>query len=428
MQGRVATISIDPPEMDKVTFAGIEDTQTFNFTSGIELTGLSVQAYGLSQPQEYMNQTILQDDPDDPMTASWVHEYDISDAGLIEVSTNSIQSGLDIDLFLIYDSNGNYIPEANEIIASSTTPHSEECVSVSLPEDGRYWAFVQGWGVPGGSSTFDCTVNTIAGTDLTVSGVPTGAILANRPYNFTVTYTAPEVGGYGGIMFIGPTNAPTALKVPVTILSTVDVETNIVTIEDVTLRPGDTDDVPIRLLNSTGVCGGAVTLTFNQSIVNVTNVVAGDFEGVFDHDYSDVGNGILRIACMEVGQDLTDDLVLATITLDAVGASGSCELGLYAELTDKSGITVDSSVGNGTFTIIIRIPGDVTGDGTVNINDVVLLYNWVLFPNERETMYVLNKPENANVNGDTETNVDDAVLLFNWVLFPNERGTTYILQ
>jgi hypothetical protein len=428
ISGRVATISIDPPEMDKVTFVGTGDTQTFNFTSGIELTGLSVQAYGLSQPQEYMNQTILQDDLDDPMTASWVHEYDVSDAGLIEVSTNSLHSGLDIDLFLISDSNGNNIPEANEIIASSTTPHSDEYVSVILPEGGRYWAFVQGWNVPGGSSTFDCTVHIIAGTDLTVSSVPAGAILADQPYNFTVTYTAPEVGGYDGIIFIGPTNAPVALTVPVTIISTVGEETNIVTIDDATLRPGDTEDVSIRLLNSTGVCGGAVTLTFNQSIVNVTNVVAGDFEVVFDHDHSDVSNGILRIACMEVGQDLTDDLVLATITLDAVGASGSCELGLYAELTDKSGITVNSSVDNGTFTIITRIPGDVTGDDNVNINDVVLLFNWVLFPNERETTYVLNKPENANVNGDTETNVNDAVLLFNWVLFPNERGTTYILQ
>jgi subtilisin family serine protease len=428
ISGRVATISIDPPEMDKVTFAGIKDTRTFNFTSGIELTGLSVQAYGLSQPQNYMNKTILQDNPHDPMTASWVHEYDVSDAGLIEVSTTSLNSGLDIDLFLIYDSNNDNIPDSNERIAASTAPYADEHVSVILPDDGRYWVFVHGWSVPEGSSTFDCVVDIIAGTDLTVNGVPTGTILADRPYNFTVAYTAPEVGDYDGILFIGPTKAPAALTVPVTIISTAGVETNIVTIKDVTLRPGDTEDVPIRLLNSTGVCGGVVTLTFNQSIVNVTNVVAGDFEGVFNTDYSDVSNGILRIACMKFGQDLTDDLVLATITLDAVGTNGSCELGLYAELTDKSGITVDSSVNNGTFTISTRIPGDVTGDGNVNINDAVLLFNWVSFPNERETTYVLNKPENANVNGDTETNVNDAVLLFNWVLFPNERGTTYILQ
>ena len=75
-----------------------------------------------------------------------------------------------------------------------------------------------------------------------------------------------------------------------------------------------------------------------------------------------------------------------------------------------------------------HIPGDVTGDGKVNIGDAVLLFNWVSFLNERDTTYALNKPDNANVNGDTTTNIGDAVLLFNWVSFPNERGGTYVLQ
>jgi len=73
-------------------------------------------------------------------------------------------------------------------------------------------------------------------------------------------------------------------------------------------------------------------------------------------------------------------------------------------------------------------PGDVTGNGVVNIGDAAILFNWVSFPNERETTYVLNKPDNANVNGDTTTNIGDAVLLFNWVSFPNEQGTTYVLE
>ncbi|MHC1574327.1 MAG: DUF3344 domain-containing protein [Candidatus Methanogasteraceae archaeon] len=34
----------------------------------------------------------------------------------------------------------------------------------------------------------------------------------------------------------------------------------------------------------------------------------------------------------------------------------------------------------------------------------------------------------GDVTGDMTTNIGDAVLLFNWVSFPNERGTTYVLQ
>jgi len=80
------------------------------------------------------------------------------------------------------------------------------------------------------------------------------------------------------------------------------------------------------------------------------------------------------------------------------------------------------------LTIPRPIPGDVTDDGKVNINDATLLFNYVSFPNERGTTYVITRKYNANVNGDDTVNIGDAVLLFNWVSYPNERGTTYILR
>ena len=39
--------------------------------------------------------------------------------------------------------------------------------------------------------------------------------------------------------------------------------------------------------------------------------------------------------------------------------------------------------------ILNEVIGDVTGNGVVNIGDAVLLFNWVSFPNERGTTYVL---------------------------------------
>ena len=128
-------------------------------------------------------------------------------------------------------------------------------------------------------------------------------------------------------------------------------DANNVTIADVTLPYGSTQTVPIRLLNSTGVGAGQVILTFNESIVNTTNVVAGDFDSIFNVDYSNVSNGTLRITSMESGVNLTGDRTIATVTLHAVAASGSCELGLYAELTDRAGTNVSSNVSNGTFAI-----------------------------------------------------------------------------
>jgi len=144
---------------------------------------------------------------------------------------------------------------------------------------------------------------------------------------------------------------------------------NTVTIADVTMQPGTVQDVPIRLLGSTGVGGVTVTLTFSQAIANVTSAVAGDFN-IFFHDRSDVGNGILSVTCMKSGQDLPGDLVIATITLGAVGDSGSCKLGLQAELTDKSGVAVPSSVDNGTLTVgSAAITDNVTNDSASDGGD-----------------------------------------------------------
>ena len=72
--------------------------------------------------------------------------------------------------------------------------------------------------------------------------------------------------------------------------------------------------------------------------------------------------------------------------------------------------------------------GDINGDGEVNISDAVLLFNYISFPNERETTHALTNAGNADVTGNGVVNIGDAVLLFNWVSFPNERGTTYVLK
>ena len=220
IRGKVATISLDPAEMSQTVPAGTTVSQTFEFVSGMDLSGLSVQAYGLSQPREYVNQTILQDNPYDLMTSSWTREYVMSGAGLLEVSITSSER-VDIDIYLIYDSDDDGIPEIGEIIASSVVPLADEQISVVLPDDGRYWVFVHGWCVPDGSSTFDCTVNILDGTDLIVSDPPVGSILADAPCNFSVTCAAPDViGAYSGILFVGPMSVPAALSVPVTIVTT----------------------------------------------------------------------------------------------------------------------------------------------------------------------------------------------------------------
>jgi hypothetical protein len=195
-------------------------TQVFSTTRTIP-EGIQVLAFGLSQPTVLLNQTAVQDNPNNPCTASWVISQTISNGGLLEATTASAAAGLDIDLY-IYKDDGDGVFECgtqDALLASSTTPTAFERVRITLPPDGRYWITVHGWNVPGGSQPFDITINAIQGTDLMVSGVPSGPVMAGTPVSFQVSFskavTPPAT--YYGLLFIGPAPAPTALQVPVTI-------------------------------------------------------------------------------------------------------------------------------------------------------------------------------------------------------------------
>ncbi len=194
-------------------------TQFFSTTRTIP-EGIGVLAFGLSQPTVLLNQTALQDNPNDPCTASWVYTQTISTGGLLEVTTASTVPGLDIDLY-VYRDDGDNVFECgvDALMGSSTTPTAFEKVRLTLPPDGTYWITVHGWNVPGGSAPFNITINAIQGTDLTVSGVPSGAVNAGAPVSFQVSFskavTPPAT--YYGLVFVGPAVAPTAIQIPVTV-------------------------------------------------------------------------------------------------------------------------------------------------------------------------------------------------------------------
>ncbi|MEA1908205.1 MAG: hypothetical protein U9N43_04150 [Euryarchaeota archaeon] len=181
---------------------------------------------------------------------------------------------------------------------------------------------------------------------------------------------------------------------------------DIVSIANVTLQPGATTTVPIQLLNSTGVGGIAVTLTFNPLIVNVTTGVVGDFNDNFNLDCSNISDGVVRVTCTTSGQDLTGDLNIATITLEAVGASGSCELGLSAELSNRTGGDVPPTTNNETFTISTTLFDTINvtpaGPLTMNITDTET-FTAVCYNGSTEVTGITVEWVSSNMNAGTIT-------------------------
>lgn len=200
--GRVGTLTIAPFPVE-LTSAAPQGTIPVTLTPSIPLSPIRARAFGLSQPIVYEDQTIYQDDPNDPMTSSYTQELMLTDAGLLDVLVHVGSN--DLDLYLLYDFNGNGVPEEDEIFASSTRGAGEDDgITLKLPPDGRYWIFVHGWAVSPSPTTFDLDVNLVQGTSLGTRGVPV-RLAAGQTGTFQLVYdlTGLPTGTWLGIVYIG---------------------------------------------------------------------------------------------------------------------------------------------------------------------------------------------------------------------------------
>jgi hypothetical protein len=210
----VASATVDPDHVEQSTDDG---TGAFDvtFEAGIDLPGLSADAFGLSQPTT-TTETAHQDDPNDPSTASVKSDFTIEHGGSLTVSASLANN--DIDLYLLRDANDDGEFTDDEIVASSATSSGDESVTVTKPADGDYEVWIHGFSVSG-TPTFPLTIDAVQGTDLTVTGLPDGPVAAGTPVTVHVTYDKEMDAGedYFGEIHLGPTTAPDLLTVPVTI-------------------------------------------------------------------------------------------------------------------------------------------------------------------------------------------------------------------
>jgi len=194
------------------------DSFDISFTSTVDLDGLSAEAFGLSQPQ-VLARNAVQDDPNNPSSASVKEAFTISNASTATFTTDL--AGHDIDMFVVYDANSDGNFTNSEIVAASTTATGVEFIELVRPPDGDYQVWVQGWSVSG-TQPFNLGIEIVQGTDMTISGIPAGAIPAGTEVTLTVSFSKTMVVGetYFGEILMGPTVAPTALRVPVEITRT----------------------------------------------------------------------------------------------------------------------------------------------------------------------------------------------------------------
>jgi hypothetical protein len=196
---------VTPSSVEQTTAS---DTGSFDvtFQATVDLAGLQAEAFGLSQPST-TTETAHQDDPNDPSTASVKKTVAISHASRATFEVHL--AGNDIDLYVLKD---------GQLVGSSTSSSGDEVVELTRPADGTYEVWVHGFSVTG-TPTFPLTIDVVQGNDMTVSGLPSGAVPAGTPVTIHVAYSKAMTAGqsYFGELQLGPPSAPAALTVPIRI-------------------------------------------------------------------------------------------------------------------------------------------------------------------------------------------------------------------
>ncbi|HSQ21398.1 MAG TPA: cell wall-binding repeat-containing protein, partial [Coriobacteriia bacterium] len=214
--GETGMISVDPSRLDIVSPEDSGAEQVDFTTYDLDLTGAAVQAYGLSK-RIFETDTITTDE-------DWLYFMDLTDAAYLDVQTAC--PGQDIDLYVYWWNGSNYV-----MVGASETSGDEEVVRLTMPPDGEYVIDVYGYSVSG-TQPFDVSISAPMGDDMVLSGIPAGGIDAGDGFTLDVDWTKvrgtleEREGEYEGIIFIGPTEAPGAVQVPVTLRYPFEIESS----------------------------------------------------------------------------------------------------------------------------------------------------------------------------------------------------------
>src|SRR5581483_9864114 len=219
-QTTIGALAVNPTSI--TSNAAADGTGSFDVTvkSSLPLSGLKADAFGLSRPQTFTVHAHQDDTSEsDPSTASAkVTGLTITDhASRATFTLPDVTPAEDLDLFVARKVSGGY-----EIVGSSTGPAGDtERVTLTRPEAGEYEVWVYGYTVSAADEAAGNTVGVdiVQGTDLTVTGVPSGAVPANTPVTLHVTYSgaATSPDPYEAELLLGPDVAPTAVTVPITV-------------------------------------------------------------------------------------------------------------------------------------------------------------------------------------------------------------------
>jgi len=127
--------------------------------------------------------------------------------------------------------------------------------------------------------------------------------------------------------------------------------TAIVSIANITLNPGETVTTPISIENVTDYGTGTISVTYDPSVVHVTDVASGPTSTVLAWK-PDNTTGIVTISAWNI-EGVSGDIVFANVTFYAVRSAGCTPLNIsVTTLKDISYNNISVMTKNGSFSIL----------------------------------------------------------------------------
>ena len=162
--------------------------------------------------------------------------------------------------------------------------------------------------------------------------------------------------------------------------------------------------VPITISNASNVGSVQMAVTYNSSLVNVTNVS----DSSMDTLTVTYGDGFVKILTNQMGsQGLSGDFTLANLTFDTVGEE-SCDFDIVmTSFQDASPCVRAMPYVTSSGVYCAYTNGDVNGDGAVNAGDVMYLAKHIITTGGFENIVECA----SDVDGDGSITVNDVVYL-----------------
>ena len=179
------------------------------------------------------------------------------------------------------------------------------------------------------------------------------------------------------------------------------------------VKAGETVTVPVRVIDNPGIVGLHLNVLYDANVLTLVDAQGQDFAGVEFGPLDNAGN-LSMIWLDAINENNTADGVLANLTFtvaeDAAPGSYTVEPICYDsnEIFNAAMQPVEFVFSLGSVVVVEElsyIPGDVDGNGTVNVRDLGRLQQYL------NGFDVTINEQAANVTGDSSINVRDYGLL-----------------